>query len=573
MSPHEGPKSWLPVEVEDAERLDTVDVVIVGLGAAGGIFAGRLAAAGLRVVGLEAGPRFTHRDFSFDELADDFRNRLGEAKINAEVPTWRPRPGGEATTSRAGRTVSLMVNGVGGGTIHYAGQHLRLAPWHFRVMTATVARYGADALPGDSTAVDWPVTYDELEPFYDAVEHELGVSGRGGVNPFEGPRSRDYPLEPLRRTGWTELIAEASRRRDLHPFSGAAAILSQPFDDRPACTYCGFCNFNGCHADAKASTFLNVIPQAQATGHFVVVPDARVVSLPVGLDGLAAGALYLAEGRAFFQPARAVVLTAHTYENTRLLLLSRSKAFPDGLANNAGQVGRNAMSHLFIGMDGLFPGRKLNRFGGTWPQCTSIDDLNADNFDHTGLGFVGGGIINAVPEAKPIGTALSTPPSVPRWGSAWKAWLAANGNSVGRLVATVESLPYEDSFLDLDPGHRDRIGMPVIRQTYRLHEQEDLRYDHLAAAMKELLLEAGAAETWPARPKLPAAPFQSVFGATRIGTDPAASVTDPFCAAHEVPNLVVVGASSFPTSGGYPPTATIQALAWRAADRLAESLR
>ena len=235
------------------------------------------------------------------------------------------------------------------------------------------------------------------------------------------------------------------------------------------------------------------------------------------------------EGRAFFQPARAVVLTAHTYENTRLLLLSRSKAFPDGLANNAGQVGRNAMSHLFIGMDGLFPGRKLNRFGGTWPQCTSIDDLNADNFDHTGLGFVGGGIINAVPEAKPIGTALSTPPSVPRWGSAWKDWLAANGNSVGRLVATVESLPYEDSFLDLDPAVCDRIGMPVIRQTYRLHEQEDRRYDHLAAAMKELLLEAGAAETWLARPKLPAAPFQSVFGATRMGTDPAASVVDPFC--------------------------------------------
>ncbi|HEX4520624.1 MAG TPA: GMC family oxidoreductase [Gaiellaceae bacterium] len=563
----------MQADPDAAERLDPADVVIVGLGAAGGIIAARLAAAGLRVVGLEAGPTLTHRDFGFDELADDFRNRLGAGKINAEVPTWRARPGDEATTSRAGRTVSLMVNGVGGGTIHYAGQHLRLAPWHFRVRSASLERYGAGALPDDSTATDWPFTYDELEPYYDAVEHELGVSGRGGVNPFEGPRSRDYPLAPLRRTGWTELVAEASRRRDLHPFAGAAAILSEPFRGQPGCTYCGFCNFNGCHADAKASTFLNVIPQAQATGHLTVVPDARVVSLPVDAEGLASGAVYLADGRAYLQSARAVVLTAHTYENTRLLLLSRSDAFPDGLANNAGQVGRNAMSHVFIGMDGVFPGRKLNRFGGTWPQCTSIDDFNADNFDHTGLGFVGGGIVNAVPEAKPIGTALSTPPSVPRWGSAWKAWLAANGNSVGRLVATVESLPYEDSFLDLDPDVVDRIGMPVIRQTYRLHEQEDRRYDHVATAMRELLLEAGAAETWPARPKLPAAPFQSVFGATRMGIDPDASVVDPFCAAHEVPNLVVVGASSFPTSGGYPPTATIQALAWRAADRLVESLR
>ena len=559
----------MQLEIEAAERLAPVDVVIVGLGAAGGIMAARLAEAGLHVVGLEAGPRVTRRDFTFDELENDFRNRLGEVKVNDEVPSWRPLPDGEATTSRAGRNVSLMVNGVGGGTIHYAGQHLRLAPWHFRLRTATVERYGAGMLPPGSTAIDWPVGYDELEPDYDAVEQELGVSGQGGVNPFEGPRSRDYPLGPLRRTGWTELIAEVSRRRDMHPFAGPAAILSEPFQGQPACTYCGFCNFNGCHADAKSSTYLNVIPRAEATGNLEVVPGARVVSLPVDREGAASGALYLAGGRARFQPARAVVLTAHTFENARLLLLSRSSAFPNGLANNAGQVGRNTMSHVFVAVDGVFPGRALNRFGGTFPQCTSLDDFNADNFDHTGLGFVGGGVISAVQEAKPIGTALSTPPSVPRWGSRWKAWLAAHGNSVGRLVAPAESLPYEDTFVDLDPQVVDRIGIPVVRITYRLHEQEERRYDFLYAAMSSLLLEAGAAETWSARPRQPAAPFQSTFGATRMGDDPAASVVDRWCVAHEVPNLVIVGASSFPTSGGYPPTATIQALASRAAGRLA----
>jgi gluconate 2-dehydrogenase alpha chain len=230
------------------------------------------------------------------------------------------------------------------------------------------------------------------------------------------------------------------------------------------------------------------------------------------------------------------------------------------------------MSHLYVGVDGVFPGRKLNRFGGTWPQCTSLDDFNAANFDAAGLGFVGGGCISAIAEAKPIATALSTPPSVPRWGSEWKAWLAANGNSVGRLVAAAESLPYEDSFLDLDPAVTDPFGVPVIRMTYRLHEQEQRRYDFLHDRMRELLLEAGASETWLSFPKLPAAPFQSLFGATRMGDERDSSVVDRFCLLHDAPNVAVVGSSSFPTSGGYGPTATIQALAWRTADHAAATI-
>ena len=556
--------------VAGAARLPPVDVALVGLGAAGGIVAQRLARAGLRVAGIEAGPHFTRDEVVFDELVTDVRNSLGAPKVNHEIPTWRPTADLDATSSRSGRRVSLMVNGVGGGTIHYAGAHHRFAPWHFAVRSESLARYGAASVPGDSTVTDWPIGYDDLEPYYDAVEHEIGVSGRGGVNPFEGHRSRDYPLPPLRRTGWTELVAGAARGLGLHPFAGPAAVLSEPFRGQPACTYCGFCNHNGCHVDAKGSTFLNVIPDAVATGNLEIVAGARVVSLPVDGEGKAAGAVYVRDGQSYFQPASAIVLCAHTFENARLLLLSRSAAFPRGLANNAGQVGRNAMSHIYVGVDAVFPGRKLNRFGGTFPQCTSLDDYNADNFDHTGVGFVGGGCMSAVQEAKPISLALGTPPGVPRWGSAWKAWLAANGNSVGRIIATAESLPYEDSFLDLDPAVVDPHGVPVVRITYRLHEQEQRRYDYLQARIAELLREAGAAETWVSFPKLPAAPFQSTFGATRMGDDPSLSVVDSWCFAHEVPNLAVVGASSFPTSGGYAPTPTIQALAWRTADRMVE---
>ena len=549
-------------------RRSPADVVVIGLGAAGAIAALRFAEAGLRVVALEAGPRLGRHDFTFDELADDFGNRLG-VKANLEVPTWRPTPGLAASASRQGRVVRLMANGVGGGTIHYAGQHFRLAPWHFRVRSSSAS----GALPRGCTVTDWPLDYDELEPYYGQVDRELGISGLAGANPFEGSRSNAYPLPPLRRSGWTELVADAARRLGLHPYPGPAAILSEPYRGQPGCTYCGFCNWNGCHADAKGSTCLNAIPRAEATGNLEVVAEARVTEITVGRDGLADGATYVRGGEEHHhQPARFVFLSAHALENVRLLLLSRSPAHPRGLANNRGQVGRHAMSHLYVGVDGVFPGRKLNRFGGTWSQCTSIDDFNADNFDHSGLDFVGGGCISAIAEAKPIATALSTPASVPRWGSEWKAWLATNGNSVGRLVAAAESLPYEDSFLDLDPEATDPHGVPVLRMTYRLHEQEERRYEFLSARMSELLREAGASETWSSFPKLPAAPFQSLFGATRMGDDPEASVVDRFCLAHDVPNLAVVGSSSFPTSGGYGPTATIQALAWRAADHVAASI-
>src|SRR5207253_10993718 len=137
-------------------------------------------------------------------------------------------------------------------------------------------------------------------------EHELGVSGRGGANPFEGTRSRDYPLPPLRRTGWTELVAVAARHRGLHPFAGPAAIQSRSFRGRPACTYCGFCNFNGCYVDAKASTYLNVIPEAERTGNLRVVPNARAVELPVAWPGRVTGVVSVLEARAIMQPARCV---------------------------------------------------------------------------------------------------------------------------------------------------------------------------------------------------------------------------------------------------------------------------
>lgn len=556
-------------------RLDKTDVVVVGLGAAGGIAVLPLAQAGLKVVGLEAGPRLDRRDFPSDEIRNDIRNHMGRAKVNREIPTAR-NSASQTAVQPAAR--GLMMNAVGGTSIHYGVQSWRLNPWNFKVRSETIRRYGAGAIPADSTLADWPLSYEELEPYYDKVELEIGVSGKAGNidgqidprgNVFEGPRRREYPMPPLRRSGWTELMADAARRLGWHPFPGPAAIASKLYRGRAACDFCGFCTFNGCHQDSKGSTFLNGIPEAEATGNLTVVPSARVTEITVGPDGRVSGVVYVQSGASFFQPASVVLVATYTYENVRLLLLSRSAAYPNGLSNNHGQVGKHFMGHGLrsAAVTGLFLGRRLNRFSGNAGQWTAVDEWADDNFDHSGLGFIAGATISATMEAKPLGLARSTPPSLPRWGSAWKAWLKANANSIGTASAQVETLPYEDHFLDLDPTVKDPQGFPVVRVTFDLKDNERRAALFLQEKLAQWLREAGASETWT-MPPVPLHVNTHAYGGTRMGNDPESSVVDKRGMSHEVPNLGILGASTFPTTGGRNPTETLQALAWRTADHI-----
>jgi gluconate 2-dehydrogenase alpha chain len=552
------------------------DVVVIGLGAAGGTAVLPLAQAGLDVVGLEAGGRYSTRDYPADEIRNDIRNWLGRPKVNDEVPTQR-----RSAAETAGPAIApgRMMNGVGGTSIHWTCQSWRLMPWNFRERSETIARYGAGAIPAGSTITDWPIGYADLEPYYDKVEYLHGVSGKAGNlggtidsrgNVFEGPRAREYPLDPLRRTGFTELMADAARRLGWHPFPGPAAIRSRPYNGLPACEYHGFCTFGGCHADAKGSTNLAPIPQAERTGNLKVVEHARVIEIVVDGDGMAAGVRYMQGGAEHFQPAKAVLLAGYTYENTRLLLLSKSAAFPNGLANNHGQVGKHYLAHVRAGANGVIPGRKLNRFSGTASQWTAVDDWDSDFFDHAGLGFIGGGTIAAGMEAKPIAASRTTPPTLPRWGSAWKAWLKENAISVASAATQINVTPYEANFLDLDPTTKDPHGVPVVRVTNDLRDNERRAALFVQGKCVEWLREAGASETWLVAPNSLSIQTHA-FGGTRMGDDPAGSVTDGWCFAHEVPNLGVLGASNFPTSGGRNPTETVMALAWRSAEHLVAS--
>lgn len=366
-----------------AINLKPVDVAVIGLGAAGGVAVLPLARAGLKVAGIEAGSWMDPRQFRPDEIHNNVRQLVTSVpKTKREMPTIRASP---AVPARRAPNHPMM-NAIGGTTIHYWAQSWRLKPWDFRTRSEVLKRYGASAIPAGSTLEDWPLTYDELEPYYDTVEYEIGVSGKAGnlmgrIDPagniFEAPRRREYPMPPLRGTEFTERMAEAARKLGWHPFPSPAAINTRPYRGRPGCAYHGYCSFGGCHISAKNSTAVTTIPEAVKTKNLTIFDHAQVTRIEAAPDGRVSGVRYIRQGREYFQPSRVVLLASYTYENSRLLLLSKSKPYPRGLSNNHGQVGRNYFGHWSAqgSIVALFPFDINNWYG-----------LPAQGGDHRQLG-------------------------------------------------------------------------------------------------------------------------------------------------------------------------------------------
>jgi len=266
--------------------LKTVDVAVIGLGATGGVAVLPLARAGLKIAGIEAGTWMDpHRDFHADEIFNNVRRQVTTSpKAQREIPTVRTGPGEKARPPAA----HPMMNAIGGTSIHYWAQSWRLKAWDFKTRSETVQRYGAAAIPAGTTLEDWPLTYDELAPFYDVVEDEVGVSGAAGNiggqltgrgNPFESPRAKEYPMPPLRGSGFTDHMAETARKLGWKPFAPPAAINSQPRKGRSSCVYHGYCGTGGCHVSAKGSTAVTTIPEAQKTKNLTIFDNAHVTRI------------------------------------------------------------------------------------------------------------------------------------------------------------------------------------------------------------------------------------------------------------------------------------------------------
>lgn len=406
-----------------------VDIVTVGAGWTSGIMGWKLGAAGKTIVALEQGPaRWGNPDFEHNHDGLRYRVRKGMMNnLSQETWTWRPNP---KTPSLPIRQYGSFMpgNGTGGASIHWTAQLWRFLPADFQHRSHTIERYGANKIPEGMTIQDWPVTYEELEPYYDASEYDIGASGlagnlRGqiqpGGNPFEAPRSRPYPLPPHPVTIPAQMFARVTSDLGYHPFPQPAGITSRAYRDplgnyHSQCIYCGFCTRFGCEVDAKASGINTHIPAALRTGNYEIRNNCKVLQVNIGSNGLATGVTYvdLLTGERHEQPADVVMLTGYTLTNVRMLLLSRSRQHPGGIGNDHGIVGRNYTYQISKGpATGIYEGRRFNMFMGNGVIQNLIYEFNADNFDHSDLDFIGGASIYAGGgQRDPLTSILDMPP-------------------------------------------------------------------------------------------------------------------------------------------------------------------
>lgn len=570
-----------------------VDVVTVGAGWTGGIMAQQLTEAGMEVVALEQGPaRWTYPDFqhNHDQLRHTRRYAL-MVDLSKQTWTWRPNPQAQSLPMRHFGSFHPGA-GIGGAGIHWAGQTWRFLPTDFRFRSHHIERYGADKLPEGNLIQDWPLSYEELEPFYDRFEYDIGVSGRAGNlngvqleggNIFEGPRRRSFPLPPLPTTLASDVYAEACRTLGYHPFPQPSGILSERYTDpfgntRSGCILCGYCTRFGCEVDAKSSAITSHIPAALNTGRYEIRTNAHVTRINIDNNGLATGVTYVdADGVEHEQPADVVILCAFALENVRLLLLSRNAAHPDGIGNDRGRVGKNYTYQISKSpVSGLFEGRRFNLFMGNGCTQHVIYDFYGDNFDHSEVDFIGGvRMMSGGGERDPLNSVGSHPfvgdddeegNGGRNWGQAWKESLRNHWDSVFGITLEGDSLPYVDQFLDLDPTYRDAWGQPLLRITFDFHQNDYNLYRYMAARAYEIMQAMGASKI-SSTPEL--APYniheyQSTHtnGGAIMGDSPDNSVTNKYGQVWDTPNVFVTGASLFPQNPGANPTGTVCALAY-----------
>lgn len=550
------------------------DVVLVGMGAVGGILASELTAAGLKVVGLERGESPPYSDYALkDAVHAIVRHALHDSARHE--PIARRDKEGEKTRRRP---VSSPTNQVGGALNRWTGQSSRFAPGDFKVFTNEIAsglaeRAGASL--EDYNVADWPIGYDDLEPYYTKYEYEMGITGADGENPFAGPRSKRFPMPPLRDTAKFVLFRDACRNLGYHPYRTPNGILSQRYKppmpyaqgipERPGCVYCGHCNNYGCHVHAKASTLYTHVPAALDSGNFDLRTRCKVFRINTSPEGKVTGVSYFdPAGTVQEQRASVVILGGYLYENVRLLLLSRSEAVRHarGLGNTHGLVGQHIMAHEDVRISGIFDDKIINGFIGPGSVGGRIDDFNSNNFDHTKLGFIRGATIGTSGSGTPIERYNIVPRGMPRWGADYKKYLTHYYTRSFDLNMQPETLPHKDNYVDLHPTDCDAWGIPLPRVTFSLHENEQRMHRFLAGEGEKIMQATGAAKVWSAFSKR----GSRWAGGTRMGTDPSNSVVNDKCQVHGIDNLFVMGASVFPTMAGYPPTATVAALTYRAAD-------
>jgi choline dehydrogenase-like flavoprotein len=549
------------------------DVCVIGSGAGGGPVALSLAQAGYRVVVLEKGPWFQDEDFFKDEIAccrrseykSDQRKEpqvIERLDVNDE---WEAR-----STAEAGINF-WNGNCVGGSSNFMSGYFHRLKPVDFR-LKSTFGNFP------DANIVDWPISYDDLEPYYTKVEQEVGVSGRHVTHPHAEPRSTaDFPYPPTQEHPISAQIDVACEKMGAHSIPTPRAILSRPADGRKSCSYSGYCGSYGCATSAKGSSRAALLGRAVATGNCAIRPHSMVSRLKSDAKGRVTSAMVLdQDAKEIEVRARVFVVACQAIETSRLLLRSTGAKHPNGLANGSGQVGRNLLFSGGGAASGRLPyadmtEKEAKAYRQIGPFINrSLQDWYVIDDPQFGEPIKGGTLDFIHRSPAPIARATRQVETREgfRWGKPLKRQLESHFSEAAyvKVEAFCDWIPQDNCFVSLDPQKKDRWGAPVarVRAGFHMHNLQVGWY--LAAKGGSVLEKMGAKDVMSFASGSPPANLQA--GGCRFGTDPAKSVLDPDCRAHEADNLFVSDGSFMPTGGSVPYTWTIYANAFRVADKI-----
>lgn len=551
------PQPRQPPRALGASGVRDYDVIVIGAGAAGGVMTCKLAEGGRNVLLLERGREL---NYGHDGHRDHLRNHRLSAHGHNTGPDIAGNPrvfvdldGSEQIVPPHHGLYMNNASGVGSATTLYGAQAWRFHPDDFRM----ASRYG---VPEGSSLVDWPIGYDDLAPYYDWIEWEMGVSGEGGTG---GGRARDYPMPPVARFEKAALLKRGGDALGIETMSPPLLINTVPYGGRAACIECGSCVGFPCPSGAKAGTQNTMIPRALATGRTTLLTGAMVERIEADPSGAITGVSYFAEDAAggfARQTARAaaVVVSAGAIETARLLLLS-------GLGNAHDQVGRNLQGHYYPVAYGRFDADVHPSRG---PGVT----IATTSYSHGNPGVIGGAMLADEFVMLPtIFVKFAVPPTLPRWGAPLKAFMRDHFRHVVRITGPVHEIPEADCRVTL-AGVTDHFGLPVARLSGATHSETVRTAEFIRDRAVDWLAASGAAETWstPQVRKLSAGQHQA--GTCRMGIAPERSVTDMHGRVWGHPNLYVSDASLHPTNGGFNPVLTIMAMAARNADHILANL-
>ena len=548
------------------------DAVVIGTGPAGATAAEVLTGAGWSVIMLEKGrnhllaldaPYAPLGHVSNDEIKFFHRNFLGPDPF-LEPRTYR-RDDADGDRLFAGE-VNNLPSTVGGGGFHADGKLPRFRAVDFKPLSELGPIEGADL-------VDWPVDYDEMEPYYAEAERLIGVAGRAGANPFAEWRSNEYPMPPGADMFGAVLTSEAATRLGYHPYVAPTGVNSVPYDGRPACNNCGFCGHYGCPIDAKGDP-VAPLRNALRSGRCEIRPDAIVERVLLDATGkVARGVRYLDhDGNAHEVSARVVVVAGGAWETPRLILRSE-------IANSSGLVGRYLMYHFQTFVVGRFPFRLHGHRGRAVTHLHDdhmiIDDASLAYAKDHGLPYFRGGLTEHGGGSGPIIESMFTAPGVAHTREMLDSTMR---DCMFAFTIQGEDMPQVTNRIDLDPKIRDVHGFAAGRATYDVHKHEVVASRFYGPQLEAIMREAGATSTlYATSPPLDgeragrysASHSRHIMGTCRMGDDPRTSVVDRWQRFHDVENMLCTDSSVFPTSTGYGPTLTLVALAIRACRELA----